>query len=75
MMNPFQMMQILQNSQNPMGAIQNMASQNPMLARALQMGQGKDVNQLQQTVRNIARQRGMTDEQLQQFLGQYGLKI
>ncbi len=74
-MNPFQMMQMLQNSQNPMGVLQNMANQNPMLARALQMGQGKDINQLQQTIRNIAKQRGMSDEQLQQFVGQYGLRM
>ena len=75
MMNPFQIMQMLQNSQNPMGMIQNMANQNPMMARALQMGQGKDISQLQQTIRNVAKQRGMTDEQLQQYLGQYGLRL
>lgn len=75
MMNPQQIIQILQNSNNPMALLQNIAGQNPALQRALEMGKGKNEQQLQQTVRNIAKQYGMTDEQLRQFVAQYGLRI
>ena len=62
-MNPMQIMAMLQNSGNP------------MMSRAMQMGQGKNEVQLKETVRNLARQRGMSDEQFTQFLSQFGLKL
>lgn len=62
-MNPMQIMVMLQNSGNP------------MMSRAMQMGQGKNEMQLKETVRNLARQRGMSDEQFTQFLSQFGLKL
>jgi len=62
-MNPMQIMAMLQNSGNP------------MMSRAMQMGQGKNEMQLKETVRNLARQRGMSDEQFTQFLSQFGLKL
>ena len=73
-MNPMQIMAMLQNSGNPMQMLTQMA-QNPMMSRAMQMGQGKNEVQLKETVRNLARQRGMSDEQFTQFLSQFGLKL
>lgn len=78
MFNPMQMMQMvgqLQQSNNPMALMQNMFGNNPVMQRAMQMGQGKSPAQLQQVVRNLAQQRGMNDEQLNQFLSNFGLKI
>lgn len=79
MFNPMQMMQLmgqLQSSNNPMALLQNMfGNNNPMLQRAMQMGQGKTPEQLQQTVRNLAQQRGMDETQLNQFLSQFGLRL
>lgn len=78
MFNPMQMMQMvaqLQQSNNPMALMQNMFGNNPVMQRAMQMGQGKSPVQLQQVVRNLAQQRGMNDEQLNQFLSNFGLKI
>lgn len=45
------------------------------MSRAMKMGQGKSPEQMQTLVRNLAKQKGMNDEQLNQFLNQFGLKI
>lgn len=65
----------LQASSNPVEMMQSMFGNNPMFQRAMQMGQGKSAEQLQETVRNLARQRGVDDAQLNQFLSSFGLKI
>ena len=75
MMNPMQLMAMLQNSGNPMMMLSQMAQQNPMMGRAMEMGKGKDEVQLKNTVRNLAKQRGMSDEQLNQLLGNFGLTL
>ena len=74
-MTPMQIMAMLQNSGNPMQMLTQMAQQNPMMSRAMQMGQGKNEAQLKETVRNLAKQRGMSDEQLQQMLSNFGLTL
>ena len=74
-MNPMQIMAMLQNSGNPMQMLTQMAQQNPMMGRAMQMGKGKNEMQLKETVRNLAKQRGMSDEQLQQMLSNFGLTL
>lgn len=74
-MNPMQIMAMLQNSGNPMQMLTQMARQNPMMGRAMQMGKGKNEVQLKETVRNLAKQRGMSDEQLQQMLSNFGLTL
>ena len=74
-MNPMQIMAMLQNSGNPMQMLTQMAQQNPMMSRAMQMGKGKNEAQLKETVRNLAKQRGMSDEQLQQMLSNFGLTL
>ncbi len=74
-MNPMQIMAMLQNSGNPMQMLTQMAQQNPMMSRAMQMGQGKNEAQLKETVRNLAKQRGMSDEQLRQMLSNFGLTL
>lgn len=74
-MNPMQIMAMLQNSGNPMQMLTQIAQQNPMMGRAMQMGRGKNEIQLKETVRNLAKQRGMSDEQLQQMLSNFGLTL
>lgn len=74
-MNPMQIMAMLQNSGNPMQMLTQMAQQNPMMGRAMQMGKGKNEVQLKETVRNLAKQRGMSDEQLRQMLSNFGLTL
>lgn len=74
-MNPMALMQMLQSSNNPMMMLTQMSQQNPIMGRAMQMGQGKNEVQMKNTVRNLAKQRGMSDEQLQQFVGNFGLTL
>ena len=47
----------------------------PLFGRAMQMTQGKSEEELKATVRNLARQRGMDDAALGQFLSQFGMKL
>lgn len=58
-----------------MGLMQQFAGQNPLMSRAMQMGKGKSPEQMQTLVRNLAKQKGMNDEQLNQFLSQFGLRL
>lgn len=74
-MNPMQLRGLLNQSNNPMELIQNMAGQNPLMGRALQMGQGKSVDELKVIAQNLARQRGMNEKQLGQFLSGLGLRL
>ena len=69
MMNPMQMIHMLQSSGNPMQAMMNMANQNPMLRSAIQMMNGKTPQQMEQTVRQIAQQRGVDLDQLAHHMG------
>lgn len=75
MNNPMQLMGQLQNSGNPAAMMQQMFGGNPLFQRAMQMANGKNPQQLQQTVINLARQQGINDQQLAQLLNNFGLKI
>lgn len=74
-MDMMQLIQLMQNSNNPMGVLEQMSTQNPLMGRAVQMGKGKSVDELQGIVRNLAKQRGMNEQQLNEFLSHYGLKL
>lgn len=74
-MNPMQILAMIKGGANPMMMLTQMAQQNPVMGKAMQMGQGKNETQMQQTVRNLGKQRGMSDEELNQFVGQFGLKL
>lgn len=73
MMNPLQMLAVLQQSNNPMAMLNSMSGNNPLLQRAMQMAQGKSPEQLRSVAANLAHQQGMTDAQLAEFLKQFGL--
>lgn len=55
--------------------MQQMFGSNPVFNRTLEMTQGKSPEQIQQIVRNVAKARGMDEAQLNQFIGQFGLKF
>lgn len=74
-MDLLQLIQMMQNSNNPMGILEQVSSQNPLMGRAVQMSSGKSVSELQNIVRNLAQQRGMNEQQLNDFLSHYGLKL
>jgi hypothetical protein len=72
-MNPMQMMGLLQQSNNPMALLQQLASNNPLMGRAMQMGQGRSVDELKVIAQNLARQRGMSDTQYRNFISSFNL--
>ena len=74
MFNPMEMMQMLQCSQNPNMLMEKLMSQNPLLSRAMQMGQGKNTQELAMIARNLAKQQGMNDQQFAQLLNQFGIR-
>ena len=74
-MNLMQILQMLQGSTNPMSLMQQLMGNNPIVQRALQMAQGKEASQLQEIAKNLAQQRGMNEQQLNQFLSQFGIKV
>lgn len=73
--NPMQILAMLQNNSNPMAMIQQMAGNDPVMQRTMQMAQGKSPEQIQQIIRNIANTNGMSEQQLQQFVSQFGLRL
>ena len=58
-----------QQGGNPMQMIQQMAANNPQAAQAMRIMQGKSPEQLRQIATNMARERGMTVEQVMHQLG------
>lgn len=65
------MIQLMRNGQSPMGMMQEMAMQDPRAQQAVNMIQGKSPQQLEQTARNMAREKGID---LDMMMRQMGLK-
>lgn len=71
----FRVLQMAQASNNPMQLLQQQLGNNPQFNQAMQMVNGKNEDEIKDTFRNLARQKGMTDEQMAQFVSQFGLKL
>lgn len=69
------MISMFQPSNDLMSFIQYMAGFNPIMKNSLEAVKGKNEEQLKETVRKLARSRGMDDNQLNQFLQGYGLHL
>lgn len=70
MNNPLmQLISMTRQGNNPMQLIQQMAANNPQAAQAMKIMQGKSPEQLKQIATNMAKERGMTIEQVMQQLG------
>lgn len=55
------------NQPNPMN--------NPAFIQAMQMAQGKSPDQLKQVALDMAKQKGMSQEDMTKFFGQFGVKL
>ena len=66
------LLNVARNGGNPMQLMQQLAMQDPRIAQAQQMMQGKSPQQLRQMAENMARERG-TD--LQSVARSLGIKI
>lgn len=70
MNNPIQMlMAAVKSGGNPAALIQQMAQNNPQMAQAAKMIQGKSPAELQQMAVNMCRERGTTPEEVMRRLG------
>lgn len=72
MMNPFQMLQMFKNSNNPMAVVKQIANNNPQMQGLISNIEGKNPKELEQYARNLAQSKGVD---LRQFMGQYGINI
>lgn len=64
------MLETMRSGQNPMAILQQMAmNNNPQAVQAMRFIQGKNSAQLKQTAENMARQRGMSLEDVARQLG------
>ena len=70
MNNPLMMLvQAMNSGGNPMALLQQMAPQNPQIAQAFRMMQGKNPQQLEQMARVMAQERGIDINQMIRQLG------
>lgn len=72
MMNPFQMLQMFKNSNNPMAVVKQIANNNPQMQGLISNIEGKNPKELEQYARNLAQSKGID---LRQFMNQYGINI
>lgn len=72
-MNMLQLIQALRGNGNPVGMLQQLAGQNPAIAQAMKMIEGKSPQQINQIAANMARERGVDinalTQQIRQALG------
>lgn len=69
MNNLLTLLQIAKNGGNPMQMLGQMAGQDLKLQQAMKLIQGKNPAQLRQTAENIAKERGLSIEEVAQKLG------
>lgn len=63
------LMQGMRGGADPMGMLQGIVRHNPAMAPVLSIVRGKDPAQLEQTARNMARERGIDLDTLARQLG------
>ena len=69
MMNPIQLIQMLQQSGNPMQMLTGMARNNPQIGQVLQMVNGKTPEQVRDMAFQMAKERGVDLNQLARNMG------
>ena len=74
MYNMQQIMQMLASGGNPGMMMQEIAKTNPLMQRAMEMGQGKTPQELAAIARNLAAQQGIGPEQFNSLMKQFGLQ-
>lgn len=67
-----QLIRVYKGGGNPMQMLSQMAQSNPQMAQAMQMLQGKNPQQIQSMVQNMAQEQGVDLNALAQ---QYGLQL
>lgn len=71
----FQMFAQLRNNPNPMQLAQSMFGQNPLFAQAQKMAQGQSNEQIKQIILNVAKEKNISSQELNQWASQFGLSL
>ena len=71
----FQMFAQLRNNPNPMQLAQSMFGQNPLFAQAQKMAQGQSNEQMKQIIMNVAKEKNISSQELNQWASQFGLSL
>lgn len=75
MMNPMQFLQGIVMSRNPQKSLEQAVNQNPQLQNTFtQLQNSSNGASYEQIARQLAKQRGMSEEQLMQMYNQFGNK-
>lgn len=69
MINPIQLIQMMQSGGNPMQILSQMGRQNPMVGQVLQMTNGRTPNEMRNMAQRIAQQKSVDLNQLAQSMG------
>ena len=75
MYNMQQIMQMLASGGNPGMLVQEISKQNPLMKRAMEMSKGKSPQELAAIARNLASQQGISPEQFDSLVKQFGLRL
>lgn len=74
-MDPMQLIQMLNSSRNPETMLQQIASQNPLMQRAMTMAKGKSPQEIRAIAVNLAKQQGMSEQDLDNMVRNFGLRF
>ena len=69
MLNPMQLIQLIQGGGNPIQMLNQMSRTNPMVGQVLRMTNGRTPNEMRNMAQEIARQRGVDLNQLAESMG------
>ena len=75
MMNPTQLLQMVNASQDPQAMLQQMAQQNPLMKRAMDMAQGKSPAEIKAIAINLAKQQGISETDLCNMAQSFGIRL
>lgn len=76
--NPMQLYQMfaqLKNNPNSFQMAKTMFGGNPLFGKAIEMIQGKDINSKKSIIENVAREKNISSQELQQWASQFGISL
>ncbi len=71
----FQMFAQLRNNPNPLQMAQSMFGGNPLFAQALKMSKGQSADSMKQIVMNVAKEKNIDPQELNQWAHEFGLSL
>ena len=69
MLNPMQLIQMIQGGGNPMQMLTQASQQNPVVGQVMRIANGKTPKEMENIAREMAKQRGVDINQVAQSMG------